>query len=203
MRPPASPVGSVLSDTHSMNPGNGACSSILPGSEEGIGGRHGFPDRNTADLDAGRCRFAPRRRTGDGAAKDGVAFSGAPTAITSARRRGTSSRSAPRAWSASPWATRPRLCRPGAACGRCSAPIRSLRSSHVATGRRFPSTCRCPRWRAASSWSPPGAMLALMAELLVTALTGARLGFEASPFLVDEGDKPQIGRAFWSSIRGH
>ena len=44
IRPPASPVGSVLSDTHSMSPGNGASSSILPGSEEGIGGRHGFPD---------------------------------------------------------------------------------------------------------------------------------------------------------------
>ena len=26
-----------------MNPWNGASSSILPGSEEGIGGRHGFP----------------------------------------------------------------------------------------------------------------------------------------------------------------
>jgi len=38
--PPASPVGSVLSDTLSMSPGNGASSSILPGSEEGIGGRH-------------------------------------------------------------------------------------------------------------------------------------------------------------------
>jgi hypothetical protein len=96
IRPPASPVGSVLSDTHSMNPGNGASSSILPGSEEGIGGRHGFPHtlavtviynewiENTADLDAGRYRFAPRRRAGDGAAKDGGAFAGAPTAITSA-----------------------------------------------------------------------------------------------------------------------
>ena len=92
IRPPASPVGSVLSDTHSMNPGNGASSSILPGSEEGIGGRHGFPHtlaatavynewiENTADLDAGRYRFAPRRRAGDGAAKDGGAFAGAPTA---------------------------------------------------------------------------------------------------------------------------
>jgi hypothetical protein len=96
IRPPASPVGSVLSDTHSMNPGNGASSSILPGSEEGIGGRHGCPHtlaatviynewiENTADLDAGRHRFAPRRRAGDGAAKDGGAFAGAPTAITSA-----------------------------------------------------------------------------------------------------------------------
>ena len=96
IRPPAPPVGSVLSDTHSMNPGNGASSSILPGSEEGIGGRHGFPHtlavtviynewiENTADLDAGRYRFAPRRRAGDGAAKDGGAFAGAPTAITSA-----------------------------------------------------------------------------------------------------------------------
>ncbi|MEA2845503.1 MAG: (2R)-3-sulfolactate dehydrogenase [Rhodospirillaceae bacterium] len=43
MRPPASPVGSVLSSTHSMNPWDGASSSILPGSEEGIGGRHALP----------------------------------------------------------------------------------------------------------------------------------------------------------------
>jgi hypothetical protein len=98
IRPPASPVGSVLSDTHSMNPGNGASSSILPGSEEGIGGRHGCPHtlaatviynewiENTADLDAGRHRFAPRRRAGDGAAKDGGAFAGAPTAGHSTER---------------------------------------------------------------------------------------------------------------------
>jgi hypothetical protein len=33
-------------------------------------------------------------------------------------------------------------------------------------------------------------------ELLVTALTGARMGFEVSPFFVDEGDKPRIGQAF-------
>src|ERR1700730_11060831 len=52
-------------------------------------------DRNTADLDAGRYRFAPRRRAGDGAAKDGVAFVGAPTAITSARR-GAERRAPPR-----------------------------------------------------------------------------------------------------------
>ena len=50
IRPPASPVGSVLSDTHSMSPGNGASSSILPGSEEGIGGRHGFPTRSRSPL---------------------------------------------------------------------------------------------------------------------------------------------------------
>jgi len=41
-----------------------------------------------------------------------------------------------------------------------------------------------------------GAMLALMVELLVTALTGARMGFEASSFFVDDGDKPRIGQAF-------
>lgn len=41
-----------------------------------------------------------------------------------------------------------------------------------------------------------GAMLALMVELLVTALTGARMGFEASSFFVDEGNKPGIGQAF-------
>ena len=37
MRPPASPVGSVLSDIHSMNPSNGESSSIVPGSEKGSG----------------------------------------------------------------------------------------------------------------------------------------------------------------------
>jgi hypothetical protein len=39
-------------------------------------------------------------------------------------------------------------------------------------------------------------------ELVVTALTGTRMGFEASSLFVDEGDKPRIGQAFWSSIGG-
>lgn len=41
-----------------------------------------------------------------------------------------------------------------------------------------------------------GAMLALMVELLVTALTGAALGFEASSFFVEEGNRPRLGQAF-------
>ena len=41
-----------------------------------------------------------------------------------------------------------------------------------------------------------GAMLALVIELLVTALTGAAMGFEASSFFVDEGNRPRIGQAF-------
>ena len=41
-----------------------------------------------------------------------------------------------------------------------------------------------------------GAMLALIVELMVTALTGAALGFEASSFFVDEGNQPRIGQAF-------
>ena len=44
--------------------------------------------------------------------------------------------------------------------------------------------------------SPKGAMLALVVELLVTALIGARYGFEASSFFVDEGNQPGIGQAF-------
>ncbi len=44
--------------------------------------------------------------------------------------------------------------------------------------------------------SPKGAMLALMVELLVTALIGARFGFEADSFFVDEGNRPQIGQLF-------
>lgn len=44
--------------------------------------------------------------------------------------------------------------------------------------------------------SPKGAMLALVVELLVTALTGAHIGSEASSFFVDEGNAPRIGQAF-------
>jgi (2R)-3-sulfolactate dehydrogenase (NADP+) len=44
--------------------------------------------------------------------------------------------------------------------------------------------------------STKGAMLALVVELLVTALTGAQFGAEASSFFVDEGNAPRIGQAF-------
>ena len=44
--------------------------------------------------------------------------------------------------------------------------------------------------------SPKGAMLALVVELLVTALIGANFGFEASSFFVDDGNRPGIGQAF-------
>ncbi len=41
-----------------------------------------------------------------------------------------------------------------------------------------------------------GAMLALVVELLVTALSGAAMGFEATSFFVDEGNRPRLGQAF-------
>ena len=41
-----------------------------------------------------------------------------------------------------------------------------------------------------------GAMLALVVELLVTALTGSAIGIEASSFFVDEGNRPRLGQAF-------
>jgi (2R)-3-sulfolactate dehydrogenase (NADP+) len=44
--------------------------------------------------------------------------------------------------------------------------------------------------------STKGAMLALMVELLVTAVIGAQFGFEANSFFVDEGNQPRIGQAF-------
>jgi (2R)-3-sulfolactate dehydrogenase (NADP+) len=44
--------------------------------------------------------------------------------------------------------------------------------------------------------SNKGAMLALIVELLVTALAGAHFGFEASSFFTDEGNRPRIGQAF-------
>lgn len=44
--------------------------------------------------------------------------------------------------------------------------------------------------------SPKGSMLALIVELLVTAVIGAQFGFEASSFFVDEGNAPRIGQAF-------
>ncbi len=47
-----------------------------------------------------------------------------------------------------------------------------------------------------SNSSPKGAMLALVVELLVTAVIGANFGYEASSFFVDEGNQPGIGQAF-------
>ncbi len=44
--------------------------------------------------------------------------------------------------------------------------------------------------------SPKGAMLALVVELLASALVGASFGFEASSFFVDEGNRPRIGQLF-------
>lgn len=44
--------------------------------------------------------------------------------------------------------------------------------------------------------SSKGAMLALMVELLVSALIGANFGFEASSFFVDEGNRPHLGQVF-------
>jgi (2R)-3-sulfolactate dehydrogenase (NADP+) len=44
--------------------------------------------------------------------------------------------------------------------------------------------------------SSKGSMLALIVELLVTAVIGAQFGFEASSFFVDEGNRPRIGQAF-------
>lgn len=41
-----------------------------------------------------------------------------------------------------------------------------------------------------------GAMLALMVELLCTALTGAALGFEADSFFSAQGNRPHIGHVF-------
>lgn len=41
-----------------------------------------------------------------------------------------------------------------------------------------------------------GSMLALMVELLVTALTGAQFGAEADSFFVKEGNQPRLGQAF-------
>ena len=41
-----------------------------------------------------------------------------------------------------------------------------------------------------------GAMLALMVELLCTALTGANFGYEADSFFVDAGNQPRLGQAF-------
>jgi (2R)-3-sulfolactate dehydrogenase (NADP+) len=41
-----------------------------------------------------------------------------------------------------------------------------------------------------------GALLALIVELLVTALTGAAIGFEATSFFVEAGNRPRLGQAF-------
>ncbi len=48
----------------------------------------------------------------------------------------------------------------------------------------------------AAAGSPKGAMLALMVELLVTAVIGAHFGYEASSFFEGEGNRPGLGQAF-------
>ncbi len=48
----------------------------------------------------------------------------------------------------------------------------------------------------AATGSAKGAMLALVVELLVTAFTGARFGFEADSFFDVQGNQPRIGQAF-------
>jgi (2R)-3-sulfolactate dehydrogenase (NADP+) len=47
-----------------------------------------------------------------------------------------------------------------------------------------------------STTSPKGALLALMVEVLVTALIGTNFSHEASSILVPEGNRPQLGHAF-------
>ncbi len=47
-----------------------------------------------------------------------------------------------------------------------------------------------------ASGGAKGGMLALIVELLVTTLTGARFGAEADSFFVDAGNRPRIGQAF-------
>jgi (2R)-3-sulfolactate dehydrogenase (NADP+) len=41
-----------------------------------------------------------------------------------------------------------------------------------------------------------GSLLALVVELLAVALTGSAIGFEATSFFVDEGNRPRLGQAF-------
>ena len=62
-------------------------------------------------------------------------------------------------------------------------------------GSMLPFGTGAPAGPGAAS-SPKGAMLALVVELLVTALIGANFGFEASSFFVDEGNRPRIGQTF-------
>jgi (2R)-3-sulfolactate dehydrogenase (NADP+) len=44
--------------------------------------------------------------------------------------------------------------------------------------------------------SSKGAMLALIVELLASAVIGAQFGFEASSFFVDAGNRPRLGQVF-------
>lgn len=47
-----------------------------------------------------------------------------------------------------------------------------------------------------STTSPKGALLALMVEVLVTALIGTNLSHEATSMFVPEGNRPRLGQAF-------
>lgn len=162
IRPPASPVGSVLSDTHSMNPGNGASSSILPGSEEGIGGQHGFPDTLaftaiynewietllSSMLDDTGLRLAVEQAM----ARPKTAAL-LPAYQQPSLRRGTSSRSAPRKASPSRLgahstkkAIRPRIPRPGSRASGRKCPLAKTTAAAILPTSRVGTTesfCSC------------------------------------------------------------
>src|SRR3984893_17789924 len=163
IRPPASPVGSVLSDTHSMNSGNGASSSILPGPEERIGGRHGFPHTLavtavhnewietllTSMLDDTGLRLAVEQAM----ARPKTAALLPVHQQPSLRRGGGAHRAAQRRRLGPPRLRQLAICH--ARMGRHAGVVWHQSDRRAATGRPFPSTCRCPRRRAANSWSPP------------------------------------------------
>jgi (2R)-3-sulfolactate dehydrogenase (NADP+) len=118
----------------------------------------------------------------------------------------------------------PRRQVPGAAAGACDPLMVDLSLSEVARGKLMvaakegrtipqgwaldaqgnPTTdpkegmtgMMLPFGSGSGSNSPKGAMLALVVELLVTAVIGANFGYEASSFFVDEGNQPGIGQAF-------
>jgi hypothetical protein len=206
MRPPASPVGSVLSSTHSMNPWDGASSSILPGSEEGIGGRRALP-RTSAPSTPARAgkdewrRLCQRRQQ------------------PSLRRGGVAHRAGRR-----PGHDRPRLRQLAlghARLGRHAGVVR-----HQSDRRGLPASRRAAAFHrhvvvrdgarqggAIPPWIPkPGSRARCCrpaaegrdagfgGRTTGTALTGAQMGFEASSFFVEEGDKPRI-RERWRAPR--
>jgi (2R)-3-sulfolactate dehydrogenase (NADP+) len=145
----------------------------------------------------------------------GLGFSNSPAAMPAAGGRHAIFGTNPVA------AAFPRRRQPGAPAGACDPLLIDLSLSEVARGKVMLAAKKGepipPGWAldaegrpttdAAAALqgsmlplgavsSPKGAMLALVVELLVTALIGANFGFEASSFFVDEGNRPHLGQVF-------
>jgi hypothetical protein len=174
MRPPASPVGSVLSDTHSMNLGTAQALAFCRVRRKASADDTVSPARSRPPMSktSGSKHCGPRCWT--------ISVCAAPS---SRRRRGQRRRGFCRRTNSHHFGATARHIEPVGADGLVGLALGNSPSAmgrHAGVVRHQSDRRGLPASRRTWSRRSPG----------------ARMGFEASSLSVDEGDKPRIGRAF-------